>query len=262
MELFGEPTLDLMDSLVEKGKVKEMIVVQPDARHCYGGCQYANSPVSGNWADFITKEVVAYIDKNFRTLPKAESRGLIGWSMGGRGVLDLALKFPGVYGVVYAMYPGQMGFRRFPRQGDQENWRKLIISNDPDTDNMFLQRLLGFAVAFSPNPNAPPYFADFPMMLDGEVMRINEPVMRRWSQFDPVEIAENDASPLSKLNALYFDCGTSDSGLKAARLFASILTKQNIPHDFQEYEGSHGDPGAVRLSSRVLPVVSKNLAPE
>lgn len=260
--LFGKPTLDLMDSLVGEGKVKEMIVVQPYAWHRYGGCQYANSPVSGNWADFITKELVAYIDENYRTLPEAESRGLIGYSMGGRGVLDLALKFPGVYGVVYAMFPGQMGFGRFPRQGDVENWRELIISNDSDPDNRSLRRLLGFAVAFSPNPNAPPYFADFPMMLDGEVMRINEAVMRRWSQFDPVEIAANDASPLLKLNALYFDCGTSDSGLKAVRLFASILTKQNIPHNFQEYEGGHGDPGAVRFSTRVLPAVSKHLATE
>jgi hypothetical protein len=90
-------------------------------------------------------------------------------------------------------------------------------------------------------------------------MRINEAVMQRWSQFDPVEMAANDASHLLKLNALYFDCGTTDQGLPATRLFASILTEQEIPHVFQEYEGGHGDPGAARFRSRVLPAISEHL---
>jgi len=52
LSLFGQATLPLMDSLIEGKVIREMIVVQPDGRHRYGGCQYANSSVSGNWADF------------------------------------------------------------------------------------------------------------------------------------------------------------------------------------------------------------------
>jgi hypothetical protein len=248
-----------MDSLIKKGIVKEMIIVQPDARHRHGGCQYANSSVSGNWADFIVKDLVEYIDHNYRTLAKPESRGLVGSSMGGRGVLDIALKSTEVYGVVYAMFPGQMGFRRFGLAGNPEEWHKLIMIKDPNTTDRSLRRILGFAVAFSPNPDAPPYFADFPMVLDGESMRINEEVMQRWSRFDPIEVASENAEPLLKLNALYFDCGLSDPGLEAARLFASILTKQNIPYVYDEYEGGHGDPGAKRFKSRVLLIFSEHL---
>jgi S-formylglutathione hydrolase FrmB len=259
LKLFNEPTLELMDSLITNGSVKEMILVQPDGRNFYGGCQYANSPVSGNWADFIVKDLVEFIDRNYRTLSKPESRGLVGASMGGRGVLDIALKFPGVYGVVYAMFPGQMGFQKFPRVGDVETWRELILSNDPNTTKGSLRRLLGFSVAFSPNPNSPPYFADFPMTLDGESIQMNEEVMQRWARFDPIEVAAENADPLLKLNALYFDCGFSDRGLEAVRLFASILSDQNIPHVFEQYEGGHGDPGAKRMKSRVLPVFSERL---
>lgn len=93
LSLFGQATLPLMDSLIEEEIVREMIDVQPDGRHRYGGCQYANSPVSGNWADFITKDLVEYIDNNYRTISRPESRGLVGSSMGGRGALDIALKF-------------------------------------------------------------------------------------------------------------------------------------------------------------------------
>lgn len=54
LSLYGQATLPLMDSLIEGKIIREMIVVQPDGRHRYGSCQYANSSVSGNWADFIT----------------------------------------------------------------------------------------------------------------------------------------------------------------------------------------------------------------
>lgn len=259
ISLFGQATLPLMDSLIEEKIIREMIVVQPDGRHRYGGCQYANSSVSGNWADFITKDLVEYIDKNYRTLSRPDSRGLVGSSMGGRGALDIALKFPGVYGVVYAMFPGQMGFQKFPRESDKEIWRELILSNDPHPTKGYLIRALGFSVAFSPNPNSPSYYTDFPMSLNGDSMKVNEKVIQRWAEFDPIEIAAKNADPLLKLNALYFDCGFSDRGLKAVRLFASILSDQNIPHVFEQYEGGHGDPGAKRMKSRVLPVLSENL---
>lgn len=260
MSLFGQATLPLMDSLIGGKIIKEMIVVQADGRHRYGGCQYANSSVSGNWADFFTKDLIEYIDNNYRTLSRPKSRGLVGSSMGGRGALDIALKFPGVYGVVYAMFPGQMGFQKFPRDRDKDVWRELIMSNNPNPTKGSLKRALGFSVAFSPNPNSPPYFADFPMSLDGDSMNINEEVIRRWAEFDPIETAIENADPLLKLNALYFDCGFSDRGLKAVRLFASILAEKSIPHVFEQYEGGHGDPGAKRMKSRVLPVFSQRLA--
>jgi enterochelin esterase-like enzyme len=259
LKISNEPILGLMDSLIIEGSIREMILVQPDGRNFYGGCQYANSPVSGNWADFITTELVDYIENNYRTLSTPDSRGLVGSSMGGRGVLDIALKYPGIFGVVYAMFPGQMGFQKFPRSRDAESWRKLILLKDPKTTSGSLRRLLGFSVAFSPNPNSPPYYADFPMKIKGESMEINTEVMQLWAQFDPVEIAAKNAEPLLKLNALYFDCGSSDRGLEAVRLFSSILSKKKIPHIFEEYEGGHGDPGAKRMKSRVLPVFSKQL---
>jgi hypothetical protein len=38
-KIYGVPTLELMDALIAEGRVKEMILVQADGRHGYGGCQ-------------------------------------------------------------------------------------------------------------------------------------------------------------------------------------------------------------------------------
>ena len=69
-----------MDSLIEEGEVQEMIVVIP-----YGGSEswYANSSVGGNYADYIVKDVVEFVDGKYRTLAQCESRAIAGTSMGG-----------------------------------------------------------------------------------------------------------------------------------------------------------------------------------
>ena len=71
-----------------------------------GGSFYVNSPVTGNWEDFITQDVVGYVDSHFRTLAQAESRGITGHSMGGFGALNIAMHRPDVFSAVYSMSPG------------------------------------------------------------------------------------------------------------------------------------------------------------
>ncbi len=103
-----------MDSVIGSGALREMIIVRPDASNRYVGCHYANSIVTGNWEDFIVRELVAHIDRTYRTLATPASRGLAGHSMGGRGALYLASKYPNVYGALYALSSGRMAFEAFP----------------------------------------------------------------------------------------------------------------------------------------------------
>ena len=65
-----------MDSLINAGAVKEMIVVTPNARDFFDGSFYVNSPVTGNWEDFIVHDLVGYVDRHYRTIPKASARGI------------------------------------------------------------------------------------------------------------------------------------------------------------------------------------------
>jgi S-formylglutathione hydrolase FrmB len=95
-----------MDQLIADGSIKEMIIVIPKGQHSLGGSFYVNSPVTGNWEDFIVEDVVNYVDTQYRTIPATESRGIAGHSMGGYGALNLAMLHPDLLGAVYSLSPG------------------------------------------------------------------------------------------------------------------------------------------------------------
>ncbi len=82
-----------MDEGIAEGRFGELIIVMPDERRTVGGgSYYVNSAVTGNWEDFTTQELVAFVDTNYRTIARASSRGLADHSMGGYGALTLAMK--------------------------------------------------------------------------------------------------------------------------------------------------------------------------
>src|SRR5262245_2108051 len=82
----------LVDSLSAAKAIKELIVVIPTATNLYSGSFYSNSPVTGNWEDFISRDLVAWADSAFRTIPAAASRGIAGHSMGGLGTILMAMR--------------------------------------------------------------------------------------------------------------------------------------------------------------------------
>ncbi len=63
------------DSLVAAGAVREMIIVMPNALTRLHGSFYVNSSSEGGWDDFISSELVSYIDAKYRTLAAPRSRG-------------------------------------------------------------------------------------------------------------------------------------------------------------------------------------------
>ncbi len=64
-----------MDTLITSGTVREMMVVMPDVSNRYRGSHYANSVLTGSWADFIAQELVAHIDARYRTVRSPTGRG-------------------------------------------------------------------------------------------------------------------------------------------------------------------------------------------
>ena len=52
-----------------------MIIVVPNGKNKYLGSFYANSSSTGNWDDYVTRDVVTYIDAHYRTLAAREQIG-------------------------------------------------------------------------------------------------------------------------------------------------------------------------------------------
>jgi len=69
---------------------KEMIVVLPDSKTLHNGSMYSSSVTTGNFERFISRDLVAYIDAHYRTIPERRARGLVGHSMGGTAPRALA----------------------------------------------------------------------------------------------------------------------------------------------------------------------------
>jgi enterochelin esterase-like enzyme len=94
-----------MDKAIAQGKIKPVIVVIPNHYTNYRGSWYTNSPLGGKWADFTAIDLVSHIDKNYRTIPDRNSRGITGHSMGGFGAIRLGMLFPDVFSAVYGLSP-------------------------------------------------------------------------------------------------------------------------------------------------------------
>ena len=251
-----------MDTLIASGTIREMIVVMPDVSNRYLGSHYANSALTGHWADFVSQDLVGYIDTTYRTVRSPTGRGLAGHSMGGRGTLYLGMKYPGVYSAIYGLSSGRMAFEQFA-PFNNETWAQVLALRDTgNVDSKFFGPV-GFSAAFSPNPNRPPLLVDFPYeIVEGQVKRV-EAVWQKWLAHDPVALFASHQENLRQLRAIQFDCGISDqiAGLLAAnRLFAQALTKAGILHRYEEYDGDHSSGIRKRLETKVLPFFSEVLA--
>lgn len=102
---------------------------------------YFNSPVDETmqYETYISKELVASVDKNYVTITNNKNRAITGFSMGGHGALYLAFKHPDIWGVAASM-SGGVDITGFPLQWEiakrlgtyaknPENWEKNTVIN-------------------------------------------------------------------------------------------------------------------------------------
>ncbi len=82
---FGDNVPERAARLIREQKMGPAIFVFPDCFTALGGNQYVNSSAIGNYADYLTREIIPLVDREFRTLPSREHRGCFGKSSGGYG---------------------------------------------------------------------------------------------------------------------------------------------------------------------------------
>jgi S-formylglutathione hydrolase FrmB len=261
---------DVLDGLIAAGKVGEMIVVMPDANNRLGGSFYTDSVATGNWDEFFTRELVAYIDKKYRTLARPEGRGIAGHSMGGYGALLLAMKHPGTFGAVYSLSAAVLGWGG-DLSTDNPHWDTTLsyrtladFDRAPDTQYI-AQAFVGMAAAWSPNPDRPPFYGDYPVSGQGRGRKRQEDAYARWSANMPVNMVDQYRANLARLRGIAFDVGKQDQFPHIPltnRAFAAALKRNGIAHTFEEYEGDHNNRVPGRIVTKMLPFFSRVLAPE
>jgi enterochelin esterase-like enzyme len=105
------------DKLISENRIHPMIIVTPVFDFSYG----INTEIKGAYGDYITKDLVAFVDKHFRTLASRENRYIGGLSMGGFAALNNAFQHPDLYSKVGGHSPA-LWMEYWADTGDLKDW--------------------------------------------------------------------------------------------------------------------------------------------
>jgi len=247
----------IAERVFASGAAREMILVMPNAMNAYGGSMYSNSVTAGNWEGYIADDLVAYMDKNYRTIASRDGRGLAGHSMGGYGTMRIGMKRPDVFSAIYALSSCCLNEGTVRGRGaGQPSAAELVKTMEEARGSRGAQGTLARAAAWAPNPANPPLYLDLPTR-NGEVV---PEVAVKWASNSPIAMLDQYVPNLRKLKAIAFDIGLQDGLITGNRLLDERLTRFGIPHSFQTYEGDHGNRISERLEGHVLPFFSNSLA--
>ena len=265
---------------IEVGYAKEMILVVVSGANALGGSFYVNSPITGNWDDFVTRDVVGYVDAHYRTIPKPASRGIGGNAMGGFGALSLAMRHPDVFGAVYSLSPylfddnGLAESPIFSPPGMADGFvdlqaRESLLPLDDAVSDMQNnageeQFALAYGAAFVPNPQAGPPYVDYPYRRqNGQLLR-DDIIWKRWEAGfgDIPDKIQTYKANLLKLNGIAIDYGANDPRRwlpRGCQYFSAQLTNVGIPNQSVSFPGDPQASLEQRIRAFMLPFFSEKL---
>ena len=252
-----------MDSLIREGLVKEMIVVTPNARNAFDGSFYRNSVTTGNWEDFVYRDLVSFIDRRYRTIRNRSGRGIAGHSMGGYGALWVGMRHPETFSAIYALSPCCLRDFGAVSQRGAGPWKAALrVREKPDIlkAGFTADLLLALAAVYSPNASKPPLFIDLPNRLEGDSIVEVPAIAAKWLA-SPMSFVTQYASNLRRMHVA-FDAGRQDA-LKdipiSVTMLDSALTELKVAHTAELYDGDHMRRIRSRIETHAMPFFSKVL---
>ncbi len=281
--------------MIHERTLGPVILVFPDCYTALGGNQYINSSAIGRYADYLVREIVPLVDREFRTLAQREHRGLFGKSSGGYGAMVHGMRYPDTWGAL-ANHSGDAYFD-FLYRSDWPNTLNVLaryrpVARKPGPVNVTLsarglergrddgrvarflhavwgkEKLsgeeshalmnLGMAATYDPDPKAP---NGFRIPFNAETGELLPGRWARWLAQDPIHLVQHHGPALKSLRALFLDCGWRDQyhihyGM---RLLSARLQTLNVEHVYEEFDDTHS--GIDYRLERSLPVLYRALKP-
>lgn len=247
--------LQWIDLLVAERRMAPAILAIVDGFTRLGGSQYVDSPHNGDYATYVVRDVVGYLDAHYRTIAREGGRAVLGKSSGGFGAMHLVMEHPGVF-AAFASHSGDSYFRysqtmSFPAaQRTLERFSFDIAAFVADFEHSYKRpqssyatiEMIAYAAAYSPR-EAKAFAVDLPFDLGDGALR--EDVFARWLAFDPVERVPRRIPALKRLRLRYLDCGRRDEyGLDiGARLVARAMREAGLTVRHEEFDDDHRNIG-------------------
>lgn len=261
------PARELLDRAIASGEIGKVIFVAADMATPLGCSWYVNSPVTGNWEDFMVRELVPYVDGNFRTLASRDSRGIAGDFMGGYGAIRFGMTHPEIFGTVYALHPVGTGSGIYTMYS-RPDWKLLahIQSMDQLKDSPYDEIFTSIFQASVPDVNRPLLYVDLQAHAAGDSLEIDSAVTERLRDNFLLEtMIGKYADNLKSLRGLRFDWARNDGNqdhVYANQAFTHKLNEFGIPHEAEEYNGVWGTGNwgvDGRVYTEVLPFFARHL---
>lgn len=231
----------------------EFIVVVPSTLTRMGGSMYSSSVTTGDFRKFIAEDLVQYIDSHYRTIARRGGRGLVGHSMGGYGTWVIGMTYPEVFDSIWA----QSACCVSPRTETVESATAManVKIEGVDQSGFGMRAGLASMTAWSPNPQNPPFYADFPLK-DGAVDPL---VLAKWANNAPLAMVASHVGALRSFDAIGADVGDKDGLVRDDTLIHEELERFGIAHEWAVYEGTHTDKIGQRFAEVVLPFFARHL---
>ena len=242
-----------MDRLIDSGAIPPLIGAFVDGWTAIGGSQWLNSEAIGRYRDYVVRDVVEFVDRTYRTVPRAGGRLCLGTSSGGFGALVMGRHHPEVFAHV-ASHSGDAAFEYcylhdFPRAAGallktggvpewfEDFWRRSRETKAKPEDHAVLN-VLAMAAAYSPKAGAP---MNIELPFDEETAELKPEVWQRWLEHDPVRFIPKSAASFQKLRSIFVDCGTRDEfNLRwGARMVAHELRRAGAEVMHEEFDDGH-----------------------
>ncbi|MSR12864.1 MAG: enterochelin esterase [Gammaproteobacteria bacterium] len=269
---FEESLPERAARLLHDQKMGPCILVFPDCFTALGGNQYVNSSAIGRYADYLTRELIPFVDREFRTLADRDHRGCFGKSSGGYGAIVHGMKYAKYWGAI-ADHSGDAGFdlvygRDWPnslnelakyrkpalREGVYKPKAGLQAGHDDGRARCFLEHIwatsklteaevhclmiLCMAATYDPSPAAP---NGFKLPYDLETGERIETRWRKWLEHDPIHMVNQYQKELKSLKGIYIDCGWRDQYHihYGCRQLSAQLHKAGVNHRYEEFNDTH-----------------------
>lgn len=258
----------LFDAAIAEGVIGDVIVVTADFTTPAGGSWFVNSPATGNWEDFMVRELVPHIDASYRTLARPDSRGIAGDRMGGYGAIRFGMRYPDTFGSVYALHPIGIG-QGVQTMFSRPNW--ALLANAKSLDDL---RADPFSLIFTsifqahlPAPDRPPLFFAAPATLTGGQLQVDPALTQRLQDnFFLDRQVGRYADNMRRLRGLKFDWARGDANpdhIVSLQAFTRTLDEYRVSYEAEEYRGGWGDRHwgkDGRVYSDMLPFFRAHLA--
>lgn len=249
---FSENVPERLDRLIGDGRMAPVVVAFPDCYSRLGGNQYVNSPILGNYEDFLIAEMLPLVENRFSCGGNGR-RAVFGKSSGGFGSLVHAMRHPDIWAAA-ASHSGDAGFenlyipefpgtlRALAKSGNSiEQWLTAFEGKDKiDGKDTLVLMILAQAASFDPDPD-PETFLGLRLPVTLDTCELIEDRWANWLQWDPARMVEKHADAIGGLKGFFLDCGTEDQYniLYGTRRVHRTLDARGIAHRYEEFPDNH-----------------------